>query len=162
MTLESAPGQGTTVRLYLPRYVGEQEAEGGAEPHRADVLQVGAVGTVLLVEDEAEVRALAAEALRELGCQVLEVEDGPAALRLVARADVLVTDVDLPSGMNGRQVADAARQRRPGLPVLFITGYAGGVLDGQLAPGMEVIGKPFTLDALTAKVQGMLRSAPAT
>ena len=119
--------------------------------------------TVLLVEDEESVRAMAVEHLRDLGYAVLEAEDGPAALRLLrpgTRVDLLVTDVGLPGGMNGRQVADAARERRPGLPTLFITGYAGGALDGQLAPGMELIGKPFALDALAAKVRAMLEAAP--
>lgn len=69
-----------------------------------------------------------------------------------------MTDVGLPGGLNGRQVADAARERRPGLPVLFITGYAGSALEGLLAPGMEVIGKPFALDALAARVRAMLEA----
>jgi len=119
---------------------------------------------VLLVEDEEGVRAMAAEYLRDLGYTVLEAGDGPAALRLLrlgSRVDLLVTDVGLPGGMNGRQIADAARERRPGLLVLFITGYAGIVLDGQLAPGMEVIGKPFALDVLVAKMRAMLEPAPA-
>jgi len=72
------------------------------------------------------------------------------------RVDVLVTDVGLPGGLNGRQVADAAREHRPGLPVLFTTGYSGSILAGLLAPGMEVIGKPFTFDALATKMQAML------
>jgi CheY-like chemotaxis protein len=95
---------------------------------------------------------------------VLEAADGPAALRLLgvgSRVDLLVTDVGLPGGLNGRQVADAARERRPGLPVLFITGYAGSILKDQLAPGMEVIGKPFALDILVTKVRAMLEAAPA-
>ena len=110
---------------------------------------------MLLVEDEPEVRAVAAEHLRDLGYEVIEAEDGSAALRLLRaapRLDVLVTDVGLPAGLNGRQVADAAREVRPDLPVLFITGYAGDALEDRLAPGMEVIGKPFTLDALAARV----------
>ena len=109
-------------------------------------------------------RAMAAEYLRDLSYTVLETGDGPTALRLLRlgpHVDLLVTDVGLPGGMNGRQVADAARERRPGLPVLFITGHAGLVLDGQLAPGMEVVGKPFALDTLAAKVRAMLEPAPA-
>ncbi len=119
---------------------------------------------MLLVEDEAQVRELAAERLRELGYRVLEAADGPAALRqlhLASRVDLLVTDVGLPGGLNGRQVAEAIRERRPGLPVLFITGYAGDILEGQLAPGMTVIGKPFTLDVLAVRVRAMLEAAPA-
>ena len=117
---------------------------------------------VLLVEDEAGVRDVAAECLRELGYRIAEAADGPAALRVLAastRVDLLVTDVGLPRGMNGRQVAEAARERRPGLPVLFITGYAGSTLDGELAPGMAVIGKPFALNALAAQVRALLEMA---
>jgi len=90
---------------------------------------------------------------------VLEAANGPAALRLLrsgVRIDVLVTDVGLPGGLNGRQVADAVRERRPGVPVLFITGYAGSALESELAPGMEVISKPFALDALAARVRAIL------
>ena len=157
--LDSAPGRGTTVRLYLPRHrKGEAVAPARAPGQGGD--GDGAGGVVVLVEDEAAVRAVAAEALRERGYTVLDVEDGPAGLRLLAahaRVDLLVTDVGLP-GMNGRQLAEAARERRPALPVLFITGYAGGALGDRLAPGMEVIGKPFTLDALAAKVRGMVEA----
>jgi CheY-like chemotaxis protein len=158
---EQAPGQGTTMRLYLPRHEHAQE-----EPPAPAAAPAGAGQgeTVLLVEDEAGVRAIAAEHLRDLGYAVLEAEDGPAALRLlrsVARVDVLVTDVGLPGGMNGRQVADAARERRPGLPALLIKGYVGNVLKDQLAPGMEVIGKPFALDALAARVRAMLEALAA-
>jgi CheY-like chemotaxis protein len=115
---------------------------------------------VLLVEDEADVRATAAELLRELGYRVLEAKDGPTALVLLAgsaHTDLLVTDVGLPNGLNGRQVADAARERWLDLPVLFITGYAGSVLKDELAPDMEVIRKPFTLDVLAARIGAMLK-----
>jgi signal transduction histidine kinase/CheY-like chemotaxis protein len=159
--LESEPGKGTTIRLYLPR----REVPG---PPKADALQsaersggTSESGTVLVVEDESGVRALVAEALREQGHTVLEATDGPSGLRVLlsgARVDALVTDVGLP-GLNGRQLADAARERRPGLPVLFITGYAGHALEGQLAPGMQVIGKPFALDALTTKIRAMLETS---
>jgi len=162
--LDSAPGQGTVVRLYLPRHEPVGSHEDGlvleVEPQEASAGE-----TVLLVEDQDSVRAVVAEHLREFGYTVLDVADGAAALRLLrlgARADVLVTDVGLPGGLNGRQVADAARERRPGLPVLFITGYADGALDGQLAPGMEVIGKPFALDALATRVRAMLEGAPVS
>jgi len=158
--LDSAPGRGTAVRLYLPRHH-RGEAAPDAEPDLEEAV-AGGSGTVLLVEDEDGVRAVAAERLRELGYEVLEAGDGPAALRLLRpgrRVDLLVSDVGLPGGMNGRQVADTARERRPGLPVLFITGYAGSAFDGRLAPGMEVITKPFALEALAARVQAMLEAA---
>ncbi len=160
--LDSAPGQGTAIRLCLPRHQPAGSRDGSPAPE-AGPQTSGAGETVLLVEDQDGVRAVTAEHLRESGYTVLDVADGAAALRLLrpgARVDLLVTDVGLPGGMNGRQVADAARERRPGLPVLFITGYADGVLDHQLAPGMEVIGKPFALDALSARVRAMLEGAP--
>ena len=161
--LESAPGQGTAVRLYLPKHksVGTPEESPAAASAPGKAVRDAAV---LLVEDEDGVRSVAAERLRELGYRVLEAKDGPAALRLLrpdTRVDVLVTDVGLPGGLNGRQVADAVRERRPGLPVLFITGYAGNALEGQLAPRMQVIGKPFALDALAARVRAMLEAATA-
>ena len=160
--LDSAPGQGTTVRLFLPRH--EPAAQRVEQPApREPSAKAGTGGVVLLVEDEQEVRAVLGERLREAGHRVLEAADGPAALRLLnagAHVDLLVTDVGLPGGLNGRQVADAARERRPALPVLFVTGYAGSVLDSQLAPGMAVISKPFSLDAMAAKVQAMLEAAP--
>ena len=165
--LDSAPGQGTTVRFYLPRHERGATAEAIAPDAAEGGLPTGAGGTVLLVEDEAQVRAVAAQALRELGHHVLEAGDGAAALRVLqgslgARVDVLVTDVGLPGGLNGRQVAEMARERRPGLPVLFITGYAGAALEGQLVPGMEVIGKPFALDALANRVRAMIEAASAS
>ena len=154
--IESAPGRGTAVHLLLPRLVRLEAAvaeEQAAPGVREDA---GAGATVLLVDDEDAVRGPATERLRELGFRVLEAVDGPSALRLLgegdARPDLLVTDVGLPNGMNGRQVAEAARERRPGLPVLFITGYAGTTLP----PGVEVIGKPFELDALVRRVQAIL------
>ena len=115
----------------------------------------------LLVEDEAQVRQVAAETLRDLGYQVLEASTGAAALQLLQdrtrRVDILVTDVGLPGGLNGRQVADAARLTRPKLPVLFITGFAGKALQERLAPEMAVIGKPFPLDTLATTISSMLQ-----
>ena len=162
--LDSAPGRGTAVRLYLPRHgaangTGQDDGPGVA----ASVPQAAAGEVVLLVEDETDVRTATAERLRHLGYRVLEARDGAAALRLlheVPRVDLLVSDVGLPGGLNGRQVADAARERRPGLPVLFITGYAGTLLDGQLAQNMALISKPFAMDALAAKARAMLEAAP--
>jgi len=159
--LDSAPNQGTTVRVFLPRHEHVQSTEDAPAPDE-EPPKTGAGETVLLVEDEAEVRAAAAEYLRDLGYTVLEAADGPAALRalrLGRHVDLLVTDVGLPGGMNGRQVADAARERLPGLPALFITGYAGSVLQEQLAPGMDVVGKPFSLNVLSDKMRAMLDTA---
>jgi DNA-binding response OmpR family regulator len=118
---------------------------------------------VLVVEDEADVRSMIADVLRELGCRVIEAADGSAGLREIQSGthfDLLVTDVGLP-GMNGRQLADAAREDRSGLPVLLITGYAGTALeDTGLPPGMDVMRKPFALETLAARV-GTLLKLPA-
>jgi CheY-like chemotaxis protein len=154
--LESAPGLGTTVRLHLPRH-GQTELQ--IASHLRQPEQAEANETLVLVEDEAGVRAIAVEFLVELGYRVLEAEDGSTALALLAGAgqvDLLVTDVGLPNGLNGRQVAEAAREERPDLPILFITGYVGSDLADDLAPGMEVIGKPFTLDVFAARIAAML------
>ncbi len=156
--IDSVVGQGTTVRVSLPRH--RSAGTGDATP-AADIVRPEASrhDVVLLVEDEEVVRSVAAEQLRDLGYAVLEATDGGAALDLLqagTRVDLLVTDVGLPGGLNGCQVADAARERQPDLPVLFITGFAGSVLKEQLAPGMEVIGKPFALDALAAQVRRLV------
>ena len=109
------------------------------------------------------VRGLIVEVLTELGYRAIEASDGPAGLEILRsprRIDLLITDVGLPGGLNGRQVADAARIRRPGLKILFITGYAENAVigNGHLDPGMEVITKPFTMTALGNKVQAMLEA----
>ncbi|MGI4802426.1 MAG: PAS domain-containing protein [Janthinobacterium lividum] len=156
--LDSTPGLGTTVRLYLPRHeVVEQTAEAPVAQN-VHIRLADRRATLLLVDDEVRVRETVAVALRDMGFAVLEAGDGSEALRLLRsnRVDMMVTDVGLPNGMNGRQAAEAARERRPGLPILFITGYAGASLDGQLDPGMAVIGKPFSLDFLAKRIQAML------
>jgi PAS domain S-box-containing protein len=152
--IESTVGRGTTVRLWLPRHdppaAQPASAEARATPKRCATGEV-----VLLVDDEAAVRTTAAARLRELGYEVLEAQDGAAALRMVSarqRIDLLVTDVGLTGGMNGRQLAEVLQDQRPNLPVLFITGYAGSVLP----QGVDVIGKPFALDALAQRVQAVL------
>ena len=99
--------------------------------------------------------------LSELGYMVLDAGNSQSGLQIVesgARIDLLVTDVGLPGGMNGRQLADAARERRPGLKVLFLTGYAESVAvgKGRMDPGMEIMSKPFALDKLVAKVKEMI------
>jgi CheY-like chemotaxis protein len=171
--LESREGAGTTVRLWLPWHA---DADAGAnedlaiDRQPADVPRsaepvVSAGPTVLVVEDESNIRDLITETLRGLHYQVLEAEDGPSGLRIVRsheRIDLLLTDVGLP-GLNGRQLADAAREGRPGLPVLLITGFPGTALaDMGTTPGMDIMGKPFTLDALTARVSALLSTATAS
>ncbi|MDH7974829.1 PAS domain-containing protein [Sphingomonas sp. AR_OL41] len=154
--IRSAPGAGTTMSLYLPRHVGTvvTPGEGG---RRATIRQVATDDVVLVVEDEPGVRMLVTDLLDELGYGAIEAGDGAegvAALRSDARIDLLITDVGLPGGMNGRQVADIARELRPGLPVLFITGFAENAVvgDGPLEEGMELLAKPFTIDALAARI----------
>ncbi len=160
--LESAPGQGTTVRLLLPRHAEAEPEAADAQRPGVQAVAGGIGGTVLVVEDEDAVRAVMVEALREQGCRVLEAGDGSAGLRVLQSGepiDALVTDVGLP-GLNGRQLADAARECWPGLPVLLITGYAGGAVEEALPSGMEVIGKPFALDALALRVRAMVEGKP--
>ncbi len=116
---------------------------------------------MLVVEDEPAVHMVIVDVLSDLGYTVLEAVDGRVRLHVVesgTRIDLLLTDVGLPGGMNGRQLADAARQRRPGLKVLFITGYAeaAAIGDGLLDQGMQVMTKPFAVDALAAKVQAII------
>ncbi|HEV7251954.1 MAG TPA: ATP-binding protein, partial [Mesorhizobium sp.] len=156
----SEPGQGTTVKLYLPRFYGEgEEAENETRVAVEDVrAEHGEV--VLVVEDETAVRALVVEVLADLGYRALEAADGLSGLRVLEsqqRIDLLVTDVGLP-GLNGRQLADAAREKRPGLKVLFMTGYAENAVinGGFLEPGMELITKPFAIDALTQRMRAMI------
>ncbi len=158
--IRSGVGQGTTVCLYLPRYLG---SVGGAErpPELAPASRAVCGETVLVVDDEPVIRMLAAEILNELGYTALEAADGAAALRVLrsaVRIDLLVTDVGLPGGMNGRQVADAARVGRPGLKVLFITGYAETAVlgHGHLDPGMHVLTKPFAMEALAGRIKKLI------
>jgi CheY-like chemotaxis protein len=158
--IESEPGTGTTMRLYLPRYLGDTEpAPAGAELGAAPQAEAGE--TVLIVDDEPMVRMLVTEVLQDLGYAAAEAQDGVsglAVLRSDARIDLLVTDVGLPGGMNGRQLADAARQLRPGLKVLFITGYAETAVaaTGRLEPDMHVLTKPFVMEALASRIKAII------
>jgi len=117
---------------------------------------------VLLIDDEPIIRMLIAEVLGEAGYAVIEASDGPTGLSVLdspAKVDLLVTDVGLPGGMNGRQVADAARVKRPGLKILFITGYAENAVvgSGRLDKDMFVLSKPFQMDVLASRVQDIIR-----
>lgn len=156
----SEVGHGTIVCLYLPRHLGEEEVED--EDPIAATSQAHAGQTVLVVDDEPTVRMLVVDALAELGYVCLEAPDGAAGLRLLQsgrRIDLLITDVGLPGGLNGRQVADGARAVLPDLKVLFITGYAeNAVLNhGHIEQGMEVLTKPFAIGDLAGRVDRMLR-----
>lgn len=155
----SEVGRGTTVKIYLPRYRGETEVEIEASA-LAEAPRAEAGETVLVVEDEPVVRSLIVEVLEDLGYRTMEAVDGPEGLKLLQsrqRIDLLVTDVGLP-GLNGRQLADAARERRPNLKVLFITGYAENatLAAGFLDPGMQMITKPFAVDALAQKIRSII------
>ncbi|MDQ8028560.1 MAG: PAS domain S-box protein [Brevundimonas sp.] len=151
----SEPDKGTTMCLYLPRYTGDLDAVDPLDPVISG--HPGHGETVLLIDDEPTVRMLAAEVLGDAGYTVIEAVDGPSGLQVLnsgAKIDLLVTDVGLPGGLNGRQVADAARVARPDLKVLFITGYAenAAVGNGLLEPGMAVLTKPFVMTDLINKV----------
>ena len=152
-------GQGTTFKLYLPRYRGGAAEE--EEPTSPSAMQQAEEGeVVLVVEDEAVVRGLILEELHELGYAALEAVDGASGLEMLRskrRIDLLITDIGLP-GLNGRQLADAARELRPSLKILFMTGYAenAALASGFLEPGMEMITKPFAMEALATRIRSML------
>ena len=155
----SEVGQGTMVRVYLPRHMGEEEIDDTATVAGVDAASDGQV--VLVIDDEPTVRMLVNDALIDRGYATIEAADGAAGLRVLespARIDLLITDVGLPGGLNGRQVAEAARQLRPGLKIMFITGYAeNAVLNhGHIERGMEVLTKPFAVDDLTNRVARLL------
>ena len=158
--IESEVGRGTTVCLYLPRHEGEADGEHLlSDPTQAPRAEQGE--TVLVVDDEPTVRMLVTEVLDELGYTALEAADSIAGLQVLqsdVRIDLLITDIGLPGGLNGRQMAEAARERRPGLKVLFITGYAEtSVLgNGRLAPGMAVLTKPFVIETLGARIREII------
>ncbi|KIR18259.1 Blue-light-activated protein [Pseudomonas fluorescens] len=159
LNLDSVPGQGTRVQLYLPRlHVSPTQPP---ETPEAFVVPPAIAGeTVLLVEDEPAVRMLVLDLLQALGYTALEARDAVTALPVLEsdqRIDLLVTDVGLP-GMNGRQLAEIARQHRPGLKVLFMTGYAQKAAERQgfLDQGMDMVAKPFSLDLLANKIRTMI------
>jgi CheY-like chemotaxis protein len=151
-------GKGTTMCLYLPRYFGASDETEAALSQNTDQ---GFGETVMIVDDEATVRMLVNEVLTESSYRVLEAHDAASAMKILdcnPPVDLLITDVGLPGNMNGRQLADAARATRPGLKVLFITGYAENAVlgNGHLEPGMELLTKPFPMATLANKVREML------
>lgn len=158
--VRSQPGQGTAMSLYFPRHggaVSDAGPEARAEPPRA--LQGE---TVLVAEDEPAVRAVTAEVLKELGYAVIEASDGASALRRLSselRLDLLICDLGLPGGMSGRQVAEAGLVLRPGLKVLFMTGYGQTALgEGGLPAGTPILPKPFALEELARRVHALMRA----
>ncbi|HWZ07975.1 MAG TPA: response regulator, partial [Bradyrhizobium sp.] len=158
VTIVSKLQQGTSVKLYLPRHRGEIPAEQATELVAAEHAATGE--TVLVIEDEPVVRGVILEMLGEQGYRTLEAVDGPSGLKILRsgeRIDLLITDVGLP-GMDGRQVAERAREDKPDLKILFITGYAESVAlsDGFLRPGMGMITKPFDLADLSLRIRAMV------
>jgi PAS domain S-box-containing protein len=157
VTIDSEVGRGTTFRLYLPAYQGDVETRAAAPVRQ---VAPGAGEAVLVVEDDSAVRSIISDVLRELGYSCIEAADGQAAIPMLMSntpLDLLITDVGLP-GLNGRRIAETARQHRPNMKVLFVTGYAEAATGqaGFLEPGMELMTKPFTLDALALKIREMM------
>ncbi|QJE03473.1 PAS domain S-box protein [Massilia forsythiae] len=164
--IDSAPGSGTVVRIYLPRHAGapDPQARPAADGATGAAMAQGSAGeTILVMEDEAAVRALSVDMLGGLGYRVLEADGAAAALRLLDAhpgVTLLFTDLIMPE-MNGRRLAEEALARRPALKVLFTTGYTGDTLGGGTAGGaprqdIQLVGKPFTIEELAARVRAVL------
>ena len=155
--IESEPGNGTTVKLLIPR----STATEGKKSNK-DEIAMGGGETVLVVEDEPDVRMLVVEVLGILGYAAVEAGDAQTALELLGenrKIDLMISDVGLP-GMNGRELAAHARRLRPGLSVLLVTGYSAEATDraGFLAPGMKLMTKPFQIDQLSSTIKEMLEA----
>jgi CheY-like chemotaxis protein len=156
----SEPGEGTTVRIYFPRVnVAADAIEDQRQSPR--ISQLGGEETILVVEDDPDVRTYTTEILRELGYRVLEAHEGDTALSLLESdpdIKLLFTDIGLPGPLNGRQLADEARKRRSEIKVLFTTGYAQNAIihQGRLDSGVQLIVKPFSFAGLAAKIRQML------
>jgi CheY-like chemotaxis protein len=155
----SEPLVGTTVRIYLPRLIGGRYEEDVPELNMAP--EGSGKETILVVEDNEDVRAYSVETLRELGYQVIEAQDGPSALRVLERQagiDLLFTDVVLPNGLNGERLARDARVLRPRIKVLFTTGYSRNAIvhHGRLDAGVQLIAKPYSYADLATKVRDVL------
>jgi PAS domain S-box-containing protein len=161
VTIYSELNEGTTVKIYLRRHEGGEHSTEDLHP-TDDALRAIGAETILIVEDDEALREYTTEVLRELGYSVLEARDGPSALRILERhhVDLLFTDVVMPGGMNGRELADEAVCRRPELRVLLTTGYTRNAMvdHGRLDAGVHMIGKPFSFSELSAKVRVLLDS----
>jgi PAS domain S-box-containing protein len=156
----SEPDKGAMVCIYLPRAFCA-EAGPGAPAVELKIPSVTPGETILVVDDEPTIRMLVAEVIHDLGCTAIEAADGVAALKILeskVHIDLIVTDVGLPNGVNGRQLADAARALRPELKVLFITGYAENAVfsHGHVQPGLEVLTKPFAIDVLKNRIAALI------
>jgi CheY-like chemotaxis protein len=155
-------GHGTTIKIYLPRLLGASVGSTDAMDFDRPLPLGESREVVLVVEDESAVRRFTVEALAELGYRVLEADGAAAALRLLdshPEIVLLFTDVVMPD-INGAKLADEVRRRRPDLKILFTTGYTRNAIvhNGVLDPGVDMIGKPFTLDALAAKIRSVLEA----
>jgi signal transduction histidine kinase/CheY-like chemotaxis protein len=160
----SEPGAGTMVCIYLPRHFAPAAALDLPKAPE-ELPKAGRGECVLLVDDEPTVRMLVTDVLEELGYQAIEAGDGAGGLEILrsdVRIDLLITDVGLPGGLNGRQLADAGRVIRPGLKVLFITGYAENAVvgNGHLEPGMHVLSKPFSMEGLAVLIRQLIVQSP--
>jgi PAS domain S-box-containing protein len=159
----SEVGEGTTVCIYLPRHHGAVEDD-TADEIFSKLSRSEQGETVLIVDDEPTIRMLVTDILEDLGYAAIEAGDSATGLKVLqsdVRIDLLVTDVGLPGGLNGRQMADAARAHRPGLKVLFITGYAENAFLGNesLPPGMALLAKPFAMDHMAARIRSMIEGS---
>jgi CheY-like chemotaxis protein len=151
-------GRGTTVKIYLPRHLGE---DGGFQQPETEKPSLEGSETILVVEDDDTVRRYATESLKELGYRVIHASNGTEALERLVRHDeisLLFTDIIMPGGMNGRELADIAVRRHPRLKVLFTTGYSRDAIvhHGRLDPGIRLITKPFTFEDLAKRVRQCL------
>ena len=161
----SEPGQGSTIKIYLPRHYGVPVADPVAPAIALDLPRAQGDEIILVVEDEDRVRHMSVDSLRELGYTIVQAADGEQALAMLAiepRVDLLFTDIVMP-GINGRILADRARADRPELRVLYTTGYTRNAIvhNGMLDPGVAFLAKPFTMDQLAGKVRQVLDEEPA-
>jgi CheY-like chemotaxis protein len=156
----SEVGEGTTVKIYLPRHVGAEEQAAEISRSSEPIHAIGAE-SILLVEDDEALRAYGVELLNDLGYSVLTAANAAGALEIIEhghKIDLLFTDVVMPGGMNGRELANEAVRRQPTLKVLFTTGYTrnANVHQGRLDPGLQMIGKPFTFHELGTRIRAIL------
>ena len=160
VAIYSEVGEGTTVKIYLPRYHGEEEVVEESRGSANDRKSLGAE-TILVVEDDEALRLYTVETLGDLGYSVVAAANAAAALEIIGRGpeiDLLFTDIVMPGGMNGRQLADEAIRQKPKLKVLFTTGYTANAIvhHGRLDPDVELISKPFTYESLGRKIRTIL------
>ncbi|WP_150290089.1 CHASE3 domain-containing protein [Sphingobium estronivorans] len=156
----SEPGEGTIIKVYMPRHYGPETAVGTMAASSTELPRARGEEIILVVEDEERVRHMSVDSLRELGYTIVQASDGEQALEMLAiqpRIDMLFTDIVMP-GINGRVLADRARETRPGLKILYTTGYTRNAIvhNGMLDPGVSFLAKPFTLDQLAWKVRQVL------